>query len=256
MMQALRGMKETAPYSVLAAGYDVVMAHVDYAYWASYVHDLFRRHHPNLQSLLELGCGTGSLALALQPLGAYHYTATDGAAAMIQVARRKAEQAHCPVRFLVADFTDFEVEEPFDGVLLLYDGLNYLLEREHVRALLRNAYDALRPGGIFLFDQSTPANSINNADFFEDKGRADNFTYVRKSRYDPNSLLHTTTFTLTVDDRRFQEQHVQRAYALDEIRRLVQDVGFEEAAAYDDFSTNPATEDSERIHWVARRPVT
>ena len=82
--------REAAPYTLLAEGYDAVMAYVDYAAWAEYVHFLLERHHPRTRDVLELGCGTGSLALALQPLGGYRYRATDASEAMLAVARRKA----------------------------------------------------------------------------------------------------------------------------------------------------------------------
>ena len=248
--------RETPPYTALAAGYDLVMAHVDYEGWADYAHGLLQTRQPAPETILELGCGTGSLALALQPLGDYRYTATDASAEMIRVARRKAELEDLPIRFEVADFAGFgEVAEaPADAVVLLYDGLNYLLEEADVRALLDAAFAALRPGGVFLFDQSTPANSINNDAFFEDQGAADGFAYVRRSRYDADVQLHTTTFELTVGGARFHEEHRQRAYALGEIRALIAETGFEEVGAYEDFTTAPATEASERVHWLLAKP--
>jgi len=253
-MQAIRRGKTIPPYTVLAVGYDAVMAHIDYHAWALYVHSLVQGHHPDPQSVLEVGCGTGSLALVLQPRGPYRYTATDGSSEMIRIARRKAEQEAVPIRFDVADFTDFRVDEPVDVVVLLYDGLNYLLEEDQVGRLLRCAYEALRPDGVFLFDQSTPVNSVNNAEFFEDQGRVRNFAYMRHSHYDEASRRHTTTFDLTVGSEHFHEQHVQRAYTLSEIRALIQATAFVETAAYNDFTRNPATVDSERIHWILRRP--
>ena len=243
----------TPPYTALAAGYDLVMRHVEYELWAEYAHRLLRKHHQEVQSILELGCGTGSLALALQPLGDYDYIATDGSEEMIRVARRKAETEEVPIRFGVADFSAFEVDEPVDAVILLYDGMNYLLKAEQVASLLQHAYAALRSGGLFLFDQSTPANSLNNQNDFEDKGRAPNFSYVRHSRYDPDAHLHTTTFELTVRDATFREMHVQRAYTLSEVQAFVTASPFDKLAAYDGFSTAPATATSERIHWVLRR---
>ncbi len=254
-MRVRRRGKTTLPYTALAAGYDAVMAHVDYDAWALYAHILIQEHHTDPQSVLELGCGTGSLALALQPRGPYRYRATDGSAEMIEIARRKAELEGFPLTFDVADFTDFQVDDPVDAIVLLYDGLNYLLEEEQVSRLLRCAYEALRPDGVFLFDQTTPINSLNNADFFEDEGRARNFTYVRHSHYDEATRRHTTMFNLTVGSEKFYEQHVQRAYTLGEVRALIQATPFVEAAAYSDFTRNPATDASERIHWIVRRPA-
>lgn len=242
------------PYTVLAAGYDVVMEHVEYEAWAEYVHGLLMRHHPEAETVLELACGTGSLALELQPLGPYRYAGTDRSEDMIRVARAKADMEGADVQFEVADFTDFRVDTPVDVLILLYDGLNYLLHEDEIRALFRCAHAALAPGGVFLFDQSTPANSINNEPYFEDRGRHDVFAYVRHSRYDPATRLHTTTLDLTVEDTRFREEHVQRAYDLAEVRALLAETPFVVEALYDNFSTAPATERSERAHWLARKP--
>jgi SAM-dependent methyltransferase len=246
------------PYDALAAGYDVVMAHVDYEEWADFVLDLLDTHDIAPEAILELGCGTGSLALELvERLGSdLRYLATDRSPAMIRVARAKAKQVGRMaqgLRFDVADFTDFAFDEPFDAVLLLYDGLNYLLDEADVAALFAQVHDALASGGVFIVDQSTPANSLNNADYFGDEGTVDRFAYVRRSRYDPATRLHTTEFDLTIDRETYTERHVQRAYAMDEVAALVAASPLEQVAAYDGFTLSSATAESERIHWVLRR---
>lgn len=246
--------QEVQPYTALAAGYDVVMEHVEYEAWAEYTHHIIQANYPNPTSILELGCGTGSFAFELQPLGAYQYTGTDNSAAMVHVAREKARLYGLPIQFDVADFTNFRVDRPVDVVILLYDGLNYLLEGESIKALLACVYDALKPGGLFFFDQSTPYNSINNEAFFEDEGEADGFSYVRHSSYDRSTRLHTTTFDIRVDGRTYFERHVQRAYDMSEIRALLKETPFEQVAAFDGFSMDPPTEASERIHWLVRKP--
>lgn len=241
------------PYSILAVGYDVVMSHVDYELWAEYVHHLIETHEAEADTVLELGCGTGSFALSFLPRGSYRYLGTDRSDMMLKVARRKAEMEGMDVRFEEADFTDYRVDRPVDVVLLLYDGLNYLLEVDEIRDLLSCTFRAVRPGGVFVVDQSTPSNSVNNEPFFEDSNRVDDFSYVRRSRYDPETRLHRTTLTLTVGDRTFTEEHVQRAYELGEIRPLIEAAGFDVEACYDGFTTDPASADSERAHWVLRR---
>ncbi|GIV61588.1 class I SAM-dependent methyltransferase [Rhodocaloribacter litoris] len=246
--------RQVPPYTVLAAGYDVVMEHVDYALWAAYVHELLERHHGDVETILELGCGTGSLAFELAPLGPYRYAGTDAVPQMIRVARAKAELLGPSIQFEVADFTNYRVQTPVDAVVLLYDGLNYLLEEARLHDLFRCTFRALKPGGLFVFDQSTPANSLNNEAFFEDEGGADAFAFRRTSHYDPGRRLHTTTFEITVAGQSFFEAHVQRAYTMEEVRGPVEAAGFEVVAAYDGFTHEPAHADSERIHWVARRP--
>lgn len=247
-------MPESPPYTALAAIYDVVMAYVEYDFWATYIEDLLQQHHPEAETVLELGCGTGTFALELVRLHPYRYLATDAVPGMIQVAQAKAAMEAAPVQFAVADFTNFRVDQPVDVVLLLYDGLNYLMEPEALRSLFQCVHQALKPGGVFIFDQSTPVNSINNTAYFEDRGRGDGFAYVRHSAYDPTTQVHTTTFDITVEGVAFHETHRQRAYTLADIRAF-QDAGpFEEVAACDGFSCDPATAASERVHWVWRRP--
>ena len=250
----------TAPYTALAAGYDAVMAHVDYPMWAAYVQRLVRAHHPDVASVIELGCGTGAFAVAFQPFGppptGYAYRAYDGSEAMLAVARETARRAGRPIVFARSDFREPVPGPPADLVVLLYDGLNYLLDLDDVAGLLGHVREALVPGGLAVLDQSTPANSLANADGFDDAGEAEAFSYLRTSRYDAATRLHTTTFRLThADGRQSVETHVQRAYAMDEVRPLVEAAGLVVEAAYDGFETDPAGPGAERVHWALRRPA-
>ena len=262
-------MPDAAPYTALAAGYDLVMRHVDYEAWADYAADLLMEYAPDAVSILELGAGTGTLAAFLQPLGpepdGFRYVATDVSPQMTAQAGVKlaamGEDAP-PVRLAVLDARTAgqhaaSLGGPFDAVLFLYDGLNYLLDEADVRQLLASVADALAPGGILLMDQSTPANSVNNeADFSDDgEGEIDGrpFRFVRTSRYDPQSRLHTTRLDLTHGDRAHAEEHVQRAYSKADIERLVGESPLQTVAAYDGFTVDGADADSERIHWVLRK---
>ena len=229
------------PYSRLAPGYDAVMAHVDYVGWAEYVHELLEAHAPEAVDVIEIGCGTGSLALALDRLGVYRLRGYDGSAPMVEVAQRKAARQGADVEFGRASFLEPIPGPLADAVVLVYDGLNYLLEEAEVAQLLAHVHAALRPGGVFIVDQSTPQNSLNNRDAFDDWGETDTFAYTRTARYDPETRLHTTTFDLDLGGETVREAHVQRAYTLDEMRALLDASSFAPEAAYDAFSMDPAS---------------
>jgi hypothetical protein len=168
---------------------------------------------------------------------------------MIDQARVKANEAEVPARFEVQDFTNFQTDVPFDAAVLLYDGLNYALDLASLEALFACTFAALKPSGLFFFDQSTPANSINNEAYFEDEGDDDG------SHYDRETRLHTTTFEVYVDERAYFERHVQRAYTIDEVRQPIIKAGFEILTTFDGFTTQAASEASERVHWIVRRPA-
>ena len=173
---------------------------------------------------------------------------------MIEMARQKASKEQVNISFGIEDFSSFTAQEPHDVVILLYDGLNYLLQEEQILSLFQCCFDALKPQGIFFFDQSTPANSINNEEYFSDEGSMDGFSYVRRSEYNQATCLHTTTFEIQADNNTFFEKHIQKAYSQDTIKKLLLKAGFTIDMAFDGFTAKPASNLSERIHWLVRRP--
>lgn len=248
---ALTIANTSQPYTALASVYDLVMEHVDYERWASYIGDIIERHHPEARDVLELACGTASLAIALQD-GRYKYLATDASPDMIRVAREKATLFGVHLSFGVLDFRSFSVDRPADVVLLLYDSINYVLELEEVSDVLRSIRRAVQPRGLLVFDQSTSANSLNNASFFEDHGGDDVATYVRRSQYDEENGLHHTTFDITIDGELYHEHHMQRSFEMAEIADCIANSGFSVIEALEDFTQESATASSERIQWVLR----
>jgi SAM-dependent methyltransferase len=230
------------------------MEHVDYDAWAAYVHEILQEFAPDTKTIVELGCGTGSFALALREIATYQYAGTDIVPEMVRVAKAKAGMFGADLQFEVADFTDFHLDRPVDSLILLYDGLNYVTESNRLARLFACAYVALKPGGLFVFDQSTPANSVNNQAYFEDAGEAEGFSYKRLSSYDAGTRIHTTRFEIGFEGHEFLEEHQQRAYDLVEIRALVEDAGLVVEAIFDGFGRGKAGPATERAHWVVRRP--
>jgi len=246
--------RDTVPYSVLARGYDAVMAHVDYEGWVAYIDELLHLSGGSPRKVIELGCGTGTFASIFQSLHDVSYLATDRSEEMLRVATAKQSEYGTSVRFKQADFTALRVPERFDLALLLYDGLNYLTELDRIAELFRAVEGILEPGGRFIFDQATPANSINNQTFFEDTGTCEAFDYVRRSAYDPDTGLHETVFELDTPGAQYTERHIQRPYRFSEIRDILSDGPFEIVAAYADFLLKQVDSGAERIHWVVRKP--
>ncbi len=245
-------IREVAPYTVLAAGFDAVMVHVDYPGWVEYIELLLDHHGVSPASVIELGCGTGSFALLFGERNPVRYLATDGSAEMIEVAKQKGVEMGSDVDFSHLNFSRLPVGERFDAAILLYDALNYLVDSTAVEQFISAVAGILVPGALFVFDHTTPANSLNNQLFFEESGSCDAFSYVRRSSYDAELRLHKTLFELATPSGTFQEQHVQRAYQISEIRDILRRSPFGLEAAYADFSLKQANDSAERIHWVAR----
>lgn len=97
--------------------------------------------------VVEIGCGTGSTAIAHAP-HVKHVLATDVSSAMIDIARDKANDAGANnVTFEVASVDQTKLaDESVDVVLAL--NVLHLLE-DHEQALER-IYTALKPNGVFI----------------------------------------------------------------------------------------------------------
>lgn len=243
------------PYTVLAGIYDEVMDYVDHEAWADYIHHMLDDHEIDPEVVVELGCGTGIFAEEFLRRRRATYVATDGSDDMLAVARQRLP-ASVRIQKLVYPGPSLEAAgmggRLADVCILLYDGMNYLLTEEAVEGMLAQVRGMLTPGGVLIFDQSTPANSLNNAEFFEDEDDLEDGSYRRTSHFDVETGLHTTVFDISTSAGSFIEKHVERAWTLDTIRALLARSGWTEVAAYDGFSFDPAGGEAERIHWVVR----
>ena len=80
-------------YSAFAEIYDEVMRDVDYEGWSEHVINLCNRFDIEVHKILDLACGTGSLAIRLARMG-YQVTGVDQSRQMLQIARKKIEREH------------------------------------------------------------------------------------------------------------------------------------------------------------------
>ena len=106
-----------------------------------------RTYFQNDSEVLEMGCGTGSTALAHAPY-VKHILATDISPAMIGIAREKAEASQVEnVSFKTQAVVDQDIQDSFYDVILAHN-LLHLLEDPH--AAISAAYRGLKPGGVFV----------------------------------------------------------------------------------------------------------
>lgn len=118
--------------------------------WAGYERSLARCQEllGLSDSVLEIGCGTGSTALTLA-LGTGPYLATDIAPEMIAVANRRLVASPRPnLRFAVedSDATASEAAGPFNAVL----AFNLLHLLDDLDTATARCARVLRPGGLFI----------------------------------------------------------------------------------------------------------
>lgn len=102
---------------------------------------------PKQASVLDLCCGTGHMSEKLAACG-YRVTGLDGSAQMLRYAKERLP--HCA--FLLADARQFQLEETVDAVICTFDSLNHVMSAEDLQLVFERTFQALHPGGWFLFD--------------------------------------------------------------------------------------------------------
>ncbi|MDI7861384.1 class I SAM-dependent methyltransferase [Rhizobiaceae bacterium n13] len=107
-----------------------------------------------VQSILDLGCGTGLLAAALAA-GGHSVTGVDPACAMLDVARQR--EGGDAATFVAADARMLRLESRYDLVVLTGHAYQVFLSDEDQLAVLRTIAYHLAPGGRFIFDSRNPA---------------------------------------------------------------------------------------------------
>jgi len=133
--------------------YDIFYADKPYDREALFVHQCLQQYGVGTtRRLLELACGTGTHALALEKFG-YEIVATDYSEDMLACARRKAAQASSSIDFRWQDMRALELpERPFDAALCLFDSIGYVETNEALIQVLRSVHRHLRPDGLFIFE--------------------------------------------------------------------------------------------------------
>ena len=143
-------------YDDFARVYDELMKEIDYHEWADYLFRLTLNAPNPVHSILEFGCGTGNITLELAQKG-FDMTAVDISESMLTIADEKAERANLDnIRFFKGDMSNFAIGEEFDAVICCCDSINYLKDMKAIENFILCASDALKPGGLLLFDMNTP----------------------------------------------------------------------------------------------------
>ena len=165
---------------------------------------LLRELTPSGASLLELGCGSGLFTTMLAAdghFGSIH--ATDGAEAMLKIARPQSVSAPTPVVFEALDFTRHDWAGQYSSVS--FDAVTSSMALHHTedkQQLFRQVYEVLTPSGMFVFaDHMAGSSALTDRLIDQERGR------VKMGRDEPSSA---DMEAFIQNDRRSQERQGNR----------------------------------------------
>ena len=213
------------------------------------------------RDLLDIACGEGSYAVAMSKRG-YKATGIDQSHRMIDLAQKRSKAEHAPVNFLVEDMRSITFFDSFDLVTCFFDSLNYMLTIKDLQEVFKNTYQALRPGGYFIFDMNTiyglAVNWMQEKTYIHNE--ADDFIEIHQQSYDYENQVATMLVTIFIQRghlwERIEETHRERGYPIADIQFLLSEAGFEIAGMYGSLKKRSEVQiTSPRVWFTVCKPV-
>ncbi len=243
-------------YGGFAYLYDRLMEDVDYIEWANYIEKIMIQENKKPHKILELACGTGNITIQLANKG-YDVIGLDISQDMLMVAKDKSLRNNKNILFIEQDMIELELDEKFDCVLSMCDGINYIVDEDDLAQVFKNVYDALEDEGIFIFDISSHykiKNILGNNIFGEN---LEDVCYLWQNYFDEDSNIIEMELTFFIQEGKYykkeEEYHAQRAYEVDEIIHILNEQHFKDIKVYDGFNFDLPKNNSERIFFVVKK---
>ena len=231
-------------YNSMAQYYDKMMADIDYSWWIKTI----EKYLPKGCRVLDVGCGTGTLSLALANSG-YYVTGLDKSCDMLVVANQKAKERSMMIEFIHRDMRELADLSGFDCVLIAVDSLNYLENEADIQKTFTGVHNSLNDEGLFIFDIHTPYKMMETFKDYLYVENDDNLTYIWhvEAGVHPLSVVHELTIFAKNKDgsyKRTIEYHHQRTFEIENYKSWLTEAGFEIVAM---------TGDIDRQLFVARK---
>jgi len=243
--------------------YDLFYADKRYAEEALFVHRCLQQYTsvPTTR-LLELACGSGSHALALEKFG-YQILATDYSEDMLEIARKKARRLSSTVDFQSQDMTELSLtDKPFDAAICLFDSIGYVATNDRISQVLQGVHRKLRPDGLFIFEFWHAAAMLRGHDPVRvRRWDTDQGTILRisETRLDCAAQLSQVTYSVYELNRdgsfeALVETQVNRYFLVQEMNYWLTSSGFVPLKFFAGFSDDEKiNEDTWHVVAVARR---
>ena len=245
-------------YDMLAPFYDELNGDIDYEKWADFLVPRFHSAAIPVREVLDLGCGTGSMTLALARRG-YDMVGVDLSPDMLSRARERAyeDEKTRDILFLLQDMRSFELYGTVQAAVCTLDGINHLTCARDLDATLALLHNYIEPQGLLIFD-------VNAKRKFEEVYADNVYTMESEDAYvvwqnDYREKTGVCDFYITLFKResdgrytRYEECQREKHYSCKTLQRHLEKAGFRLLDVRgDDFEE--AKNDNFRYHLIAER---
>lgn len=173
------------------------------------------------------------------------------------------------ILYLQQDMRSFELYGTVSAIVSICDSMNYITTDEDLLQVFRLVNNYLDKDGVFIFDMNTEykykvllgdttiAENREEVSFiwenlYDEEKRLNEYSLTLFARVEPEGEEEYEATGETALYEKYEEVHLQRAYPLKEVKRLLAEAGLEFAAAYDVLTHETPGPQCERMYIVAR----
>lgn len=242
-------------YKALAVSYDRLTNDVDYEAVVDFYEQIICREGLSPRTAVDLACGTGSVSILLAKRG-LQVTGVDMAPDMLTVASQKAQELDRAPLFVCQELQRLCLPRGVDLAVCALDSLDYVTDPNDCQKAIQRVYQALNPGGIFIFDVNTPEKlrAMDGQVFLDED---DDVYCVWRGEFDEQTNICAYGMDLFQRDGdtwlRSFEEHREYAYSRAQLMDYLKAAGFTHIEVYADREFCPPREGEQRIYFKARK---
>jgi len=240
-------------YTGFATVYDRYMDNIPYDDWAQNIKKLFEKYNMPMEIVCDLGCGTGQMTRRLKEMG-YDMIGIDVSYDMLMEAMSQEDSDG--ILYLCQDMRSFELYGTVGAVISLCDSMNYLADTDELLQVCKLANNYLDPKGLFIFDMKTDSyyKRLGTSTIAENREEG---SFIWENEYNPDTRDNYYYLTIYEENEdgtfdRFEEEHMQHAFTVDEVKAAIKESGLELLQVLDVSTMEAPTEDSDRLYFIAR----
>lgn len=244
-------------YNLFANFYDDLTQNVEYNSISLFIDRVIKKEGNGGNLILDLACGTGTLACLLAKLD-YDVIAADKSEEMLSIAMSKADTFGNPI-FLNQSMQDLDLFGTIDAAVCTLDSINHIDNPLDVKKTIERVSLFLNKGGLFIFDVNSlfkHQSVLSNNCFVYD---TDDVYCVWQNQLNEDSSIDILLdfFALEDDDTyiRYQESFSEYYYSDEFLTEILKENNISVIAKFDDYIDKDINDKTQRIVYVCRKDI-
>ena len=242
-------------YKDFAQVYDeLIQKDIDYTAWSDFITTLMEEFNIPKGDYVDLACGTGNLTL---PTGKKfkNVWGVDLSSEMLSNAFGKLAKAGISPKLVCQDICELNLNHTFDLMTCSLDSINYITNLESLNCFFQGAYKHLNKDGLFIFDINSyyKITKVLGDNIFT--YNSEDLVYIWENTLSEEMVCMYLTFFVKAGEsyNRFEEEHQERAYKVEEIKSIVNNNNFKLEYIFDGYNRISPSDKTERLLFVLRK---